>query len=193
MAVSAAYCIGTDPNKKTINGRDGVDDVRWLMAREIPRLRRYALALTGNPTAADDLVQDCLERAIRKRHLWKRHGSIRNWLYRIQYNVFINQSAHRRRARRHIPLDEMPAALSEPARQEHQVACHDIAEAMQRLPEEQRAAIALTALEGLSYDEAADVLGIPIGTLRSRLSRGRESLRNLYTEPGARAALRRAK
>lgn len=161
----------------------GRDEVKWLMAREIPRLRRYALALTNNSDAADDLVQDCIERAIRKRHLWKQRGSMRAWLYRILYNVFINQSTHRNRVRRHVDLDEMDGSLSETARQEDRVACQDIAAAMQRLPPDQRAAIVLTAVEELSYDEAAGVLGIPIGTLRSRLSRGRERLRELYADP----------
>jgi RNA polymerase sigma-70 factor (ECF subfamily) len=162
------------------------------MAREIPRLRRYALSLADDPAAADDLVQDCLERAIRKRHLWKRHGSIRNWLYRILYNVYLNQAPQRRRARSHMTLDDMPQVPAEPARQEGQLACKDITAAMQTLSPEQRAAIALTALEGLSYDEAAGVLGIPIGTLRSRLARGREQLRHLYdgSQP---AVLRRVK
>jgi RNA polymerase sigma-70 factor, ECF subfamily len=153
-----------------------VDDVRWMIAREIPRLRRYALAITGAAVAADDLVQDALERAIRKRHLWTRRGSVRNWLYRILYNVFLNQAAGRRRRQGEAPLDEMAHAPVEPARQEAHLACQDVAEAMGRLPPEQRAAIALTALEGLSYDEAAEVLRIPVGTLRSRLSRGRERL-----------------
>jgi len=170
-----------------------VDEVKWLMAREIPRLRRYALALTGDPVAADDLVQDCLERGIRKRHLWKRQGSIRNWLYRILYTVFINQGMHRRRARRTIDVDELPVTPSEPASQEDRLLCRDIAEAMQHLPGDQRAALVLTALEGLSYDAAADILGIPIGTLRSRLSRGRESLRGMLVQEHGPVPLRRVK
>lgn len=170
-----------------------MDEVKWLMAREIPRLRRYALSLADDPEAADDLVQDCLERAIRKRHLWKRHGSIRSWLYRILYNVFLNQTAQRNKTRRQVGLDEAQDVLCEPARQEHQLVCKDIAVAMQALPVEQRAAIALTALEGFSYDEAAEVLGVPIGTLRSRLSRGRERLRDLYIAEPPAVALRRVK
>ncbi len=170
-----------------------MDEVKWLMAREIPRLRRYALALTGDPVAADDLVQDCLERGLRKRHLWKREGSIRNWLYRILYTVFVNQGTHRRRARRHIGFDQVSVMPTEPAAQENRLVCRDIGEAMQRLPKDQRAAIVLTALEGLSYDEAADVLGIPIGTLRSRLSRGREELRGILVQEQGPAPLRRVK
>ena len=169
-----------------------MDDVKWLMAREIPRLRRYARSLTGDSDSADDLVQDCLERAIRKRHLWRRHGSIRNWLYRVLYNVFLNR-IQGDRSRRHVPLDRVDGVLITPARQEQEIECKDIVSAMQNLPDEQRAAIALTALEGLSYDEAAEVLDVPIGTLRSRLFRGRDKLRELYEEPPLRTPLRRVK
>jgi RNA polymerase sigma-70 factor (ECF subfamily) len=169
-----------------------LDDVRWLIAREVPRLRRYALALADDPEAADDLVQDCLERALRKRHLWTRRGSLRSWLYRILYNVFLNQSSRRNRARRQLPLEEMSNALPEPARQEQSVMCSDIAAALRMLPHDQRAAIVLTALEELTYDEAAQALGIPIGTLRSRLSRGREALRRVYSDE-APVRLRRVK
>lgn len=157
-----------------------MDDVKWLMAREIPRLRRYARILADSSDAADDLVQDCLERAIRKRHLWSRRGSMRSWLYRILYNVFLNQSVERGRRRIMVPLDDEAVPLASPATQEDKVICTDIAQALQRLPKEQRAAIALIAVEGLSYDEAASILDIPIGTLRSRLSRGRDHLRSVF-------------
>lgn len=170
-----------------------MDEVKWLIAREIPRLRRYALALTDSPAAADDLVQDCLERAIRKRHQWHRHGSIRGWLYRILYTVFLNQDAQRKKAKMQVDIDEFTHVIDQPARQEQELVCKDIAAAMQALPEDQRAAIALTAVEGLSYDEAAEVLGVPIGTLRSRLARGRDKLRDLYVAPLPAATLRRVK
>ncbi len=172
---------------------DSVDEVKWLIAREIPRLRRYATALVGDAAAADDLVQDCLERALRKRHLWTRRGSVRNWLYRILYNVFVNQGHRRRRVRLQVQLEDAPGAMAQAPRQDQGLICDDIAAAMDRLPEDQRAAIVLTALEGLSYEEAAAVLGIRIGTLRSRLSRGREKLRALYTGHDSRVALRRVK
>lgn len=168
-------------------------DVKWLIAREIPHLRRYALILAGNPDLADDLVQDCLERAIRKHHLWKRHGAIRSWLYRILYNVFLNQSAKRNRLRKELPIDSEAVMPAEPARQEEHLACKDIADAMRMLPNEQRAAIALTAVEGLSYDEAADILRIPIGTLRSRIARGRTQLQELYVQPDNPVRLKRVK
>lgn len=169
-----------------------MNETKWLIAREIPRLRRYALALVNNPAAADDLVQDTLERAIRKRHLWSRRGSIRNWLYRILYNVFLNQIARRRRAAGEVDLDQAPEA-AEAAQQEQRLICRDIVAAMRALPPDQRAAIALTAIEGLSYDEAAEILSIPIGTLRSRLSRGREQLRTLLPASRSEPHLRRVK
>jgi RNA polymerase sigma-70 factor (ECF subfamily) len=156
-----------------------MQETKWLIAREIPRLRRYALTLTRDPAAADDLVQDTLERAIRKRHLWKRRGSLRGWLYRILYHVFLNQASRRRKRASELDLDAAPepSAAGTP---ETAIICRDIVSAMQELPPEQRAAIALTAVEGLSYDEAAAALDIPVGTLRSRLSRGRERLRETF-------------
>lgn len=153
-----------------------MQETKWLIAREIPRLRRYALALTRDPVAADDLVQDTLERAIRKRHLWKRHGTIRGWMYQISYRTFLNQSTRRRRRALEVDIDDAPEPIA-PGSPEAGLVRRDIVDALCDLPTEQRAAIALTAIEGLSYDEAAAALDIPLGTLRSRLSRGRERLR----------------
>ncbi|MFO7854060.1 MAG: RNA polymerase sigma factor [Paracoccaceae bacterium] len=169
-----------------------MSDAKWLLAREIPRLRRYALALVNDPVAADDLVQDTLERAIRKRHLWSGRGSLRGWLYRMQYNLFVNQTTHRSRRRREIELDDAPA-LSAPPAHDDRLAVREVMTAMSALPVEQRAAIALTAVEGLSYDEAARALGIRIGTLRSRIARGRESLRDVEVAPAEPTHLRRVK
>lgn len=157
-----------------------MDEIRQMIAAEIPRLRRYALTLTNDPHHADDLVQDCLERALRKHRQWRRHGSIRNWLYRIQFHVFINQLPRQERRRLDVDIGALPLIRSTLPDQEHRVALRQIGLAMQTLPPEQRAAVALTAVEGLSYDEAAAVLDIPIGTLRSRLSRGRDRLRTIF-------------
>lgn len=154
-----------------------MDDIQELIVREIPQLRKFALSLTKSPYAADDLVQDGLERAIRKRHLWKRHGSIRGWLFRVMYNVFINQGAQRKRRDGQLDIDEMVDAPSVAAVQVKRLEVRDVSTALKYLPEDQRAAIVLTAVEGFSYDEAADILDVPIGTLRSRLFRGRETLR----------------
>jgi RNA polymerase sigma-70 factor (ECF subfamily) len=170
-----------------------VDDVKWMIARQIPQLRRFALALTGSRDRADDLVQDCLERALRKRHLWTRRGSIRNWLLRLLQRSHIDQ--HRRRPRFEVEAttEVIDGAIAHPPDQERRAECRTIVEALDRLPEEQRAVILLVALEGCNYDEAAEILAVPIGTVRSRLSRGRQSLRELRAAPPERPALRRVK
>jgi RNA polymerase sigma-70 factor, ECF subfamily len=152
------------------------DEVPWLIAREVPRLRRYARSLLGDPTAADDLVQDCLERALRKRHLWQRRGTMRGWLLRILYNLYVNALKGRRRERSLDEIGDAGPVPTEPARQIMRVELREMVEALDRLPAEQREAILLVVLEGVSYDEAASVLGVPIGTVRSRLARGRRTL-----------------
>ena len=157
-------------------------------------MRRFALFLTKNNHGADDLVQDALERAIRKRHLWRRHGNIRSWLYRLMYNLFLNRCQRDNRYNDHINIEDMVTPTSAPAEQFQKIAFQDVAEALDSLPDEHATPIILTAVEGFSYDETASILDIPIGTLRSRLFRGREALRNLCgmdqtsmdsaTEPG---------
>lgn len=170
-----------------------MSEIQWLIAREIPRLRRYARALTRDADNADDLVQDCVERAIRKRHLWKQTGSIRNWLYRILYREFVNQSVRRKRRDRHIAEEEHPMdPLADPP-QEETMSFRNVAEALYCLPSDQRAAIMLIAVEGLTYSDAATVLGIEIGTLRSRLFRGREKLKVVFSPDETKAPLRRVK
>src|SRR5262245_25095417 len=156
-----------------------MDELQRLIAHEIPHLHRYALALLRNSDAANDLVQDCLERALRKRLLWRRQGSMRSWLFRILYNVFLNAKDTRRRERLVVPLETIEPTMTESPRQEKYVEYRAMARALDQLPEQQYAAIMLIALEGLAYDEAAWILGVPVGTLRSRLARGRETLRTL--------------
>lgn len=169
---------------------DEYEEIEWLLGREIPHLRRYALALMQHREAADDLVQDCLERALRKRHLWRYPGNVRSWLFRILYRLFVNQHARRGRT---VSLEDLGEGPAEPPRHEAGLACRDVVSALQRLPGEQRAAILLVALEGTPYDEAAHILDIPIGTLRSRLSRGREALRRMGTGVPGQEPLRRVK
>ena len=151
----------------------------------IPRLRRYARALTGARDAADDLVQDTLERAWTKLHLWRGGSDLRAWLFTIMHNVHVNQVRSRRAAM--LPLDEEMADAPVRAVQSDLLEVRDIDTALQRLPLEQRQVLLLVALEHMSYQEAADALAIPIGTVMSRLSRGRERLRSLLAgaEPAA--------
>jgi len=170
-----------------------MNDLKWAIAREIPHLRRYAHALTGNPTIADDLVQDCLERGLRKRHLWRRTGSLRSWLFRILYTTYLNNRQRDRRGRSVVELAAAADRAAVPPAQETTVYSRQVLAGLARLPDDQRAAILLVALAGMSYDEAAAVLGVPIGTVRSRLWRGRETLRNLTTPPATVERLRRVK
>jgi RNA polymerase sigma-70 factor (ECF subfamily) len=159
----------------------------------IPALRRYAWALLRHREDADDLVHDCLVRALDKLHTRREDADVRAWLFTIMHNLFVSQ--HRRRRARPVsePLDEShEAAASLRPDQEDGLHWRDLLEGLARLPEEQRSVVLLVSVEDLSYAETASVLGVPIGTVMSRLARGREKLR-LYTDSNVRPALRRVK
>ena len=143
----------------------------------IPRLRRYARALTGDAAAADDLVQDALERALVKRSLWQDGTDLRAWLFTVMHNVFVNQ-VRSAAASRSVPLDDAIADRAQPPATDR-LEIRDLDRALQALPDEQRTVVLLIGLEQMTYDEAAHVLEVPIGTVMSRLSRGRERLRRL--------------
>jgi RNA polymerase sigma-70 factor (ECF subfamily) len=142
----------------------------------IPRLRRYARALVGDRATADDLVQDTLERAWAKLHLYRRGTDLRAWLFTVMHNVHVN----RVRASRVTDTleDEMPE-LAQRAPQGDALLVRDLDRGISRLPAEQRAVLLLVTLEEMSYEQVARTLGIPIGTVMSRLSRAREKLRAL--------------
>ncbi len=144
----------------------------------IPRLRRYARALTGNRAAADDLVQDCLERAWAKLHLYRRGTDLRAWMFTVMHNVYVNQL---RAARLGVQLEDDMPELSRPARETESLELRDLDRAIRRLPAEQREVLLLVVLEDMSYDETARTLGIPIGTVMSRLARAREKLRTMLS------------
>ncbi len=148
------------------------------LAAHIPRLRRYARALTGDSHRADDLVQDTLERALAKFHLWRRGSDMRAWMFAIMHNVFINQL----KARRELALDELAEARLEGAPRSDPMEMYDLDAALGRLPAEQREVLLLVGLEQLSYAEASQALDVPVGTVMSRLSRGRERLRALMSD-----------
>jgi RNA polymerase sigma-70 factor, ECF subfamily len=150
---------------------------RAEIAAHIPRLRRYARALAGDSHRADDLVQDTLERALAKFHLWRPGSDLRAWMFSIMHNVFINQL----KARRELALDEITEAALEGAPQSEPLELRDLDAALRRLPAEQREVLLLVGLEQLSYAEASRALGVPVGTVMSRLSRGRERLRALMS------------
>jgi RNA polymerase sigma factor (sigma-70 family) len=148
------------------------------MVELIPRLRRYARALAGDRASADDLVQDTLERAWTKLHLYRRGTDLRAWLFTVMHNVYVNQ---RRAARPTSPLDEDLPELAQPARETDTLVLRDLDAAIRRLPPDQREVLLLVALEDMSYEEAAHALEIPIGTVMSRLARAREKLRAMLS------------
>jgi RNA polymerase sigma-70 factor (ECF subfamily) len=170
-------------------------DIYRRIEEEIPRLRRYARALTRDVTAADDLVQDCLARALSKVHLWQEGTDLRAWLFTILHNQYVN---HVRRAVREgtaVGLSESEPSLTSQPNQNKRLELRDLERAIAKLPEEQRAVLLLVGLEGMRYEEVAVVLDVPVGTIRSRLSRGREMLRQLMgmvEEEGVTAFVKRS-
>ena len=166
---------GASPGSKRIFEND-----QAALVALIPRLRRYARALTGDRPRADDLVQDTIERAIAKWSLWRPGTDLRAWMFTIMHNVFVNQI--RRSARDAVATD--PAVLAELDLADGSVAdtlvrLNGIERALAQLPEEQREVLLLVSLEGMSYDEVAYTLGVPAGTVMSRLSRARSRLAGL--------------
>jgi RNA polymerase sigma-70 factor (ECF subfamily) len=150
-------------------------------------LRRYARALVGDRAAADDLVQDTLERAWAKLHLYRRGTDLRAWLFTVMHNVHVNKV---RAARATDPLDDGMPELALRAPQGDALMVRDLDRSISRLPAEQRSVLLLVTLEDMSYEEVARTLGIPIGTVMSRLSRAREKLRAMMLGAPAPAKLK---
>ena len=143
----------------------------------VPRLRRYARALVNNRDDADDLVQDTLERALTRAALWQGVADMRAWLFGVMHNLHVDGV---RRPKLHtVVLDDGTPEHPVAATQGDRLAVLDLQAALERLPVEQREIILLVALEDMSYAEVAVTLGIPVGSVMSRLSRGRERLRSL--------------
>ncbi len=170
-----------------------MDDTRRLIVEEIPHLRRYARALLGDADLADDLVQDALTRAMDRLHLWRPGSNMRTWLFSILHNQHVN--AAKRRARRPdsaglAPVHENLHAA--PPTQGAGQSIRDLDRALGQLSEDQRLVVLLVGLQGLGYAETAEVLGVPVGTVMSRLDRGRKRLRELM-ENGDAPVLRRVK
>src|SRR5262245_58429357 len=154
-----------------------------LIEHEIPRLRRYARALTRSADRADDLVQETLLRAIAKVHLWQTGTDIRAWLFTIMHNQYVNTVRRAMRDGANIDIEQMSSALVATTDPTASRQLHELEQALSRLRDEQREAILLVGLEGMSYEAAAQILDVPVGTVRSRLSRGRDALRRLMDMP----------
>jgi len=154
-----------------------MDDIRQLIGAEIPKLRRYARALLRDKDRADDLVQDTIVRALEKNHLYERGTNLRAWLFTMMHNQYVNSV--QRSARRGQTILVEKVTLASPAAQIASLELRDLESAIARLPEEQREMLLLIGLEGMNYEEVAQICGVRIGTVRSRLSRAREELRRM--------------
>jgi RNA polymerase sigma-70 factor (ECF subfamily) len=164
-----------------------------LLEAHIPGLRRYAYALLrGDREAADDLVQDALERALCCWHQRRPDGDLRGWIYTILYHRFVTDRRRQRRDLGHRSLIEILESEQPYVEggQETALAHRDLLRGFAKLPEEQRSVLLLVAVEDFSYREAAHLLGVPIGTVMSRLSRGREHLRQYMNGDRIRARQR---
>ena len=162
------------------------DEIRAQMTGLLPRLRRFAIALTGTVADGEDLVQDTVERALRNLHQWEAGTRLDSWMFRIARNRFVDI---RRAARREGQvMQDVPEEVSNviafdgERAAEARLTIAALRHALSVLPDEQREAVGLVLIDGASYREAADILGIPIGTLTSRIARGRESLATVLLE-----------
>jgi RNA polymerase sigma-70 factor (ECF subfamily) len=155
-------------------------DFGRFVEAEIPRLRRYARSLhRWDTSATDDLVQDTLARAVAKQHLWEPGTNLRAWLLTVMHNEHVN---HVRRSAREgvvVDIDDFHNEMASPSDPTASLLLRDLDRGLAKLKVEHRQAILLIGLEGMSYEEAAQILRIPIGTVRSRVSRGRDQLRHI--------------
>lgn len=184
-------------------GRGRAADTAERIERHIPALRRFAQALLRDGAAADDLVQDCLERALSRWHLRRAEGDLRAWLFTILHNLFLNGRRGAGRRGEAVPVEEETGAtLADDAAAsaaEGRLIWRDALAGLAALPEEQRVVLLLVGVEDFSYEETARMLGVPPGTVMSRLSRGRARLHRLIegedaaARPGLRPELRRVK
>jgi RNA polymerase sigma-70 factor (ECF subfamily) len=167
-----------------------MSELRARLQEQIPALRRYARALVGDAAQADDLVQDCLERAVSRSHQWRQSGSLRGWLFTIMHNINANQRRSASRAPGWDPIERAENTVGRSGNQIDRIMLQEAVVALGMLSLEQRQVLLLVALEGLRYEEVAKVLGVPIGTVMSRLSRARDRLRELSQTGGKRGLWR---
>jgi len=155
-----------------------VEQIRDQLVAVLPRLRRFARALSRNPHDADDLVQVAVERALLHLDQLRPGTRLDSWMFGIIRNAWIDETRSRRRRARVLAPEELGEHVADAASDAH-IQRLSLEAALERLPEEQRLAVALVLVEGLAYKEAAAVLEVPIGTVTSRLARGREALEAL--------------
>ena len=162
---------------RKFNTPTSMTTLRSKLGSEIPHLRRYARCLAGSRHEADDLVQACLERALARESLWDPDRGLRSWLFRILHNLHVSSVRGKKREVRvdGVPEETNPVAPGQESARDLEV----VRDAMNRLPSDHREVLLLIAVEGFSYQEAATILEVPLGTVRSRLARAREGLRGL--------------
>lgn len=160
---------------------------------ELPYLRRFARGLCGDASLADDLVQDCVERALMKSHLYDPARPLRAWLYAVLRNVYVSNWRRNAKHTNTKELDDLEGfeGSVQPA-QENNFSVSLITDALDTLSTQQREVLILVSLEDMSYAQAAEIIGVPIGTVMSRLSRARTHLQNILEERGT-PVLRRVK
>ncbi len=160
------------------------DDIQSRMIALLPRLRRFALALTGDRDKADDLVQDTCERALSHIDQWQDGTSLDSWMYRIAQNIWIDRHRSRKAQGEQRQIDEVADLPGVDGRHftETRLTLQAVTECISRLPPDQQVLVAMVCVEGIAYKEAAAILNIPIGTVMSRLSRARQSLYAALTE-----------
>jgi RNA polymerase sigma-70 factor, ECF subfamily len=170
--------------------RDGEASPSQALAEElvshVTGLRRYALLLVGNATDADDAVQETLTRVLARTRGWSAIDDLRAYLFATLHNVFVDITRRDKRMPSDLLSEELLASLISPANQQKRLELRDTILALAKLPVEQREVVLLVGLEGLSYLEAAKALDIPVGTVMSRLSRGREALRAMTNRDSTR-------
>ena len=169
------------------------NDFRTNLIAEVPHLRRFARGLCGDASLADDLVQDCIERALKKNHLYDPTKPLRAWLYAVLRNIHVSNwrsNVKHKSAKNIDDLEGFEGSVRE--EQEDNFSTSLITEALDKLPAQQREVLILVSLEEVSYRDAAEIIGVPMGTIMSRLSRARSTLRDILEERGT-TVLRRVK
>jgi RNA polymerase sigma-70 factor (ECF subfamily) len=158
--------------------------VRRSLISLLPRLRRFATNLTGDADLGDDLVQHASERALSRVSQWKPGTRLDSWLFRIIYNAWIDERRSiQSQSRTHLDAARNVVDDSSTAAAEVRVAAQEVLEALAKLPEEQRAVLSLVCVEGMAYRDVAEVLNIPVGTVMSRVARGRLAIAEQLDEP----------
>jgi RNA polymerase sigma-70 factor (ECF subfamily) len=152
------------------------DEFRARLVQLLPRLRRFAVALTGDLDQADDLVQEACARALSRMDQWQEGTRLDSWMYRIAQNLWLDQVRAKKARTVHIPLDEQLSGPDGRAVTDSRLSLAAVGAAMAKLAPDQRLLVALVCIDGASYKEAAEMTGVPIGTVMSRLARARREL-----------------